>query len=341
MLKPKRLNQLTIAKSLGVSRATVSLVLRGGKGSSAETTKKVLAMARKMGYRPNALVHSIRSGKSRCIGVLVPPHDSHWQAVCYGIHDRLMEADHLPMFLWDTEQHQQEPEAHALAQIHRLLDRWVDGVILWPQYSDYYAKHLDEFHNRNIPLVIIDHMVQQLKADTVTSDENMIADIAVSHLSGLGHRCFLNLPGPENVGWANMRNKAILAKLKKVPGAQVVTVRPPFHANVEQEIAAALRKKPGITAVISGSDHLAEKAYKAAAILGLSIPSQLSVLGMGDLNYAKAMSPALTTINQKGYEIGRLAAQVNLERGAGILTGKPRKYYVTSKLTVRESTVSV
>jgi LacI family transcriptional regulator len=338
MLKPKRLNQLTIAKTLGVSRATVSLVLRGGKGASAETSKKVLNMARKMGYRPNALVHSIRSGKSRTIGVLVPPHDSHWQAVCYGIHDRLMDAEHLPLFLWDTEHHGQQPEPYALAQINRLLDRWVDGVIMWPHFSAYYLKHLAEFHSRNIPLVIIDHAEQGLGADTINSDETMIAELIVSHLTSLGHRHFLNLPGPKNIGWADSRSKAVIKKLNSLHGINVITIRPEFHSNVEQEITDTLRDHPYITAVISGTDHLAKMACNAALRLGRSVPGQLSVIGVGDLNFARTMTPALTTINQHGYDIGRQAAQLNLERGAGILTGPARHHRMPASLVQRSST---
>jgi LacI family transcriptional regulator len=338
MLKPKRLNQLTIAKSLGVSRATVSLVLRGGKGASEETTKKVLNMARKMGYRPNALVHSIRSGKSRSIGVLVPPHDSHWQAVCYGIHDRLMEAEHLPLFLWDTEHHTQSSEAYALEQINRLLDRWVDGVILWPQFSTYYARHLHEFQSRNIPLTIIDHAEQELDADTVYSDEAMIADLAATHLASLGHRHFLNIQGPKNLGWADSRSNAVVKKLNSLRDINVITIRPEFHTNVEQEITSTLRDHPYITAVISGTDHLAKMACNAAQNLGMSVPKQLSVIGVGDLNFAKTMTPALTTINQHGYEIGKKAAQLNLERSAGILTGPARHHKIPVSLVQRSST---
>jgi LacI family transcriptional regulator len=341
MLKPKRLNQLTIAKTLGVSRATVSLVLRGGKGASAETSKKVLNMARKMGYRPNALVQGIRSGKSRTIGVLVPPHDSHWQAVCYGIHDRLVEAEHLPLFLWDTEHHGQQPETYALTQINRLLDRWVDGVIMWPHFSAYYLKHLAEFHSRNIPLVIIDHAEQGLGADTINSDETMIADLIVSHLTSLGHRHFLNLPGPRNIGWSDARANAILKKINSVRDISVITIRPEFHGKVEEEITETLRDNPDITAVIGGSDNLAKMACNAAHALGLSLPSQLSVIGVGDLNFAKTMTPALTTVNQNGYNIGRMAAQINLERSAGILTGPPRQHQIPVTLVQRSSTAAI
>lgn len=330
---------MAIAKALGVSRATVSLVLRGGGGASEETQAKVLAMARKMDYRPNALVHSIRSGKSRTVGVLVAPHDSFWKEVCYGIHDRLSEADHLPLFLWDSErQADDDGHAWALQQIHRLLDRWVDGVILWPSFATLYAEHLHEFERRNIPLVTIDHTVPKLIADIVKNDEKMIAKLAVDHISHLGHRNVLILPGPPNFLWADQRDADMTAVLKKVKGMNYTALRPDFGENVVDPVVAALKANPQITAVLAGTDHLAEKVYQAARILGREIPKDLSVIGVADLDFAHSLSPALTSIKQHGYEIGYKAAQVELERSAGILIGPPRNYEIPVKLVERAST---
>jgi LacI family transcriptional regulator len=328
---------MAIAKALGVSRATVSLVLRGGGGASEETQAKVLAMARKMDYRPNALVHSIRSGKSRTVGVLVAPHDSFWKDVCYGIHDRLSEADHLPLFVWDTKR-QPDDNERALQQIHRLLDRWVDGVLLWPSLADIYAEHLHEFERRNIPLVAIDHTVPKLTADIVKNDEKMIAKLAVDHITELGHRHILVLPGPPHFLWADQRHDDISSLLKKVKGVNQHTLRPKFGDNVVEAVVQMLQAHPEITAVIAGTDHLAGMVYRATAQLGLTIPTDLSVIGVADLDFVSYLKPALTTIRQDGYEIGYKAAQVELERSAGILIGPPRSYEIPVKLVVRAST---
>src|SRR5690606_19145826 len=219
MVKPKRLSQAAIAKATGLSRATVSLVLRGGTGPSEATQAKVLAAAARMGYQRNDLVLSIRSGKSKTVGVLAEPYDSHWRDICYGIHDRLIESNHLPLFLWNNHRLPVYTEDYGCQQIQRLLSRWVDGVILWPFFADLYAKHLHEFQNRNIPVVIIDHANPQVVADSVQSDEAEIAESIVGHLCGLEHREILLVSGPAGVGWADKRSHAIHAELAKVPGA--------------------------------------------------------------------------------------------------------------------------
>lgn len=341
MLKPKRLNQVAIAKATGVSRATVSLVLRGGQGSSEETKAKVRAAAEKMGYRPNALVRSIRSGKSRTVGVLVPPHDAYWKDICYGIHDRLVEADHLPLFLWDSEHHNETGEQYALRQIHRLLDGWVDGVILWPEFSKHYAQHLHEFERRNIPLVVIDHSVPGFGADVVESNETMIADLIVEHLYSLKHLSYLVVSGPEGLGWADARVLALMSKLARTPDTEAHELRLPFGADLEEEITQKLRQHSSITAIIATTDNIAKKTYQAAHRLGLDIPGELSVIGVGNLAFSSVLSPPLTTIHQNGYAVGQKAAQVELERSSGILTGPPRFYTIPVELIKRGSTDSV
>lgn len=338
MQKPKRLNQITIAKATGVSRATVSLVLRGGQGASEETKAKVLAAAAEMGYRPNALVHSIRSGKSRSIGILVPPHDSYWKDVCYGIHDELLRADHLPLFLWDSEHHNEPTEQYALKQIHRLLDHWVDGVILWPHFSDYYARHLHEFESRNIPLVIIDHNVPKLAADSVESDEDQIAILSISHLASLGHRNYLVVSGPDGLGWADERAAALIGEIKKIPGARSHQLRLPCDVDVSGSIAKTLGAHPEITAVASATDAFAQQTYLAAETLGWAIPLRLSVVGVGNLGFGRIMSPPLTSIHQDGYAVGVKAARVELDRSSGELTGPPRRFTIAPQLIVRNST---
>jgi LacI family transcriptional regulator len=342
MSKPKRLSQASIAKSLGISRATVSLVLRGGQGASEETKTRVLAAANQQGYRPNALIHSIRSGKSRTVGVLVQPQDSYWREVCYGIHDRLIESEHLPFYLWNNDRLSSGSEEYSLQQIHRLLDRWVDGVIFWPFFADLYKQHLPEFQNRNIPIVAIHHVIDNVQADVVESDETQIAELAVKHLVELGHREILVVAGPKGIHWADSRADAMFAHLAQINDAVVHEVR--IHPGARHYAAAtvavteAMRARPGITAVIACTDKFAQNAYEAAATLGWEIPARVSIIGVADLDFAAVMSPPLTTIRQDGYAVGRRAAQVELERSTGLLIGPPRCFREPGLLITRRST---
>jgi LacI family transcriptional regulator len=343
MPKPKRPNQTAIAKATGVSRATVSLVLRGGAGPAEATQAKVLAVARRMGYQPNELVHSIRSGKSKTVGVLVQPYDSYWRDVCYGIHDRLIESHYLPLFLWDNDR--PNNEEYGCAQIRRLLSRWVDGVILSPNFADLYASHLHEFQTRNIPLVIIDHTAAQGQADQVESDELQIAALLVAHLRKLNHREILVISGPQGLGWADKRATAIKNEISKVIGGTSHELRVPLEPLEPNElpeipgmIASTLQQNRQITAVLACTDRIAKSTYKAAQALNWAIPGRLSIAGVADLNYSALLHPPLTTVRQNGYAIGRQAAQAGLERSAGLLSGPSRVFQIPATLIERSST---
>jgi len=86
---------------------------------------------------------------------------------------------------------------------------------------------------------------------------------------------------------------------------------------------------------------MAKSVYKAAAELKWSIPGRLSVVGVADLNFSAVLSPPLTTVRQDGYAIGRQAAQIELERSAGLLSGAPRTYQIPATLIERGSTAAL
>jgi len=83
-----------IAREASVSMTTASIILRNGNGRfTQETRQRVLEAAEKLGWRQNLLVQSIQTGKTRTIGVLIPPFDSYWASVLTGVHQALMDAD--------------------------------------------------------------------------------------------------------------------------------------------------------------------------------------------------------------------------------------------------------
>ena len=114
---------------------------------------------------------------------MVHPYDSYWAQVLYGIHDRLIEADYIPMVLWDREHDRTHGAGFALSQIHRLLDRRVDGAILWPHFAQLYAHHLGEFHDRHLPVVTIDHRLARARSDAVLNDEAQVGRLLIQHLA--------------------------------------------------------------------------------------------------------------------------------------------------------------
>lgn len=334
-----------VAAAAGVSISTASLVLRGkSQRYNQETQARIRRAAKQLGWRPNALVRGLQSGKTRMIGVLVPPYDFYWSHILAGIHRELARRDYVPITLWmsEDENHFFQTAQHddGLQQINRLIDRRVEGFILWPVAVNLYEQHLRELIARKLPVVTIDAELHGTPADAVATDETMGAELVARHLLSLGHRriaCLSasDLPFEE---WAVQRRTAFEAAVCKQRGASVKTWKCGESEDVVAETARALLRDPfRPTAVFCVTDFKASVLYRVAAEEKIQIPRDLSVVGFADMDIARMLDPPLTTVHQHPVEIGRIAAALLLDRieKAG---ARPRALKrVPCELVVRQS----
>ena len=330
-------SQSAIAELAGVARTTVSLVLRGGEGLKPETIERVNKAAEELGYRPNRLVQGIRTGRSRTVGVMVPPFDSHWSQVLYGIHDELSGNDYVPLSLWSAHRTLEMDEERELVQVHRLLDHRIDGVILWPYFAQMYACHIREFSERNLPVVTVDCRINDgVKSDAVLSDDTAGATAAARHLVELGHKRIIHFCGPDSEEWAKMRREAFSAEVECV--CVEVPLKPPRTAIIRE----ALEAHKDTTAVFTSTDHIARDVYEVAQSMKIAIPEDLSVVGYSDLEFANYLNPRLTTVHTRPYEMGRHAAGILVSRMDGETKSHQSQVdYLPVSLTVRNSTKSL
>lgn len=337
-----------VAKAANVSLAAASRILRGDRERFGEDTcRRVLEASRQLGWRRNLLVNGMQTGKTQTIGVMIPPFDSFWVSVLSGIHDALSAADYLPITVWtgnlERMPHFEEGDTEGRKQINRLLDRRVDGLIMWPTFSLAYYHHFPEFVERRVPVAVIDHY--STVADSVETDEEQATAAVAEHLLALGHRriaCLSSRETPTQT-WAIKRRGSFEEALQKVKGAVVKS----WHLNEQGtngvEVAKQLltdELEP--TAVFAVTDHEANAVYRAAAELGRKIPSQLSVVGFADLDFARDMDPPLTTMHQKPYQIGTLAAKLIMDRISGEVADSDERttIKVDAELIVRQSTAA-
>ena len=336
-----------IAQAANVSVPTVSRILRRKDITrfSAETRERVWEAANRLRYRPNMLVKGIQTGLTHTVGVMVPPFDSYWSSILYGIHDMLIAADYVPIVLWVRHRDDfgvDQPFDDLEQQVHRLLDRRVDGAILWPpEVPDYYDHH-EELASRNVPIVTIDHeLPSEYGIDSITTNEKCGAQLVASHLIELGHRhvAYLGDVGLDTYSWSLRRHKYFERELAKVPGTSC-TISEKLKEQDGVEVAKKLLlSNPRPTAVYAASDLLARYVYLAAAELKMRIPEDLSIVGFADLDFSRLMTPPLTTIRQKGYEIGCKATRLLLDRINGkFVESKSQNVKMDCELIVRGST---
>jgi LacI family transcriptional regulator len=337
-----------VAKAANVSLAAASRILRGDRDRfGEETCRRVLEASRQLGWRRNLLVNGMQTGKTQTIGVMIPPFDSFWVSVLSGIHDELATYDYLPITVWigslGDMPHFEKGEGDGLKQINRLLDRRVDGLIMWPTFSVAYYHHFPEFVERRVPVAVIDHY--STVADSVETDEEQATLVVAKHLLDLGHRriaCLSSRETPSQT-WAVKRRSCFEQAVQSCPGASVKSWQLNAQGTNGLEVARELLKSDlNPTAVFAVSDHEAAFVAQAASELGLKIPQDLSVVGFADLDFAATMNPPLTTMRQKPHEIGRLAAKLIVDRIDGTIANDdaPTTIKVAADLVVRKSTAA-
>lgn len=337
-----------VAEMANVSLSAASRILRGQQDRfGEETCRRVEQAARDLGWRRNLLVNGIQTGRTKMIGVIIPPFDSFWIDVLSGIHSTLAAADYLPVTVWVGDasavpELADEEDDEGLAQISRLLDRRVDGLILWPRFAVAYNDHFRELMERQIPVAVIDYQyTAECAADSIETDEGQACRPVADHLLDLGHRriaCVSTDEGEFHT-WATRRRDQFEEAISHAPDVEykAFLIKEGLENAVPEAMKMLSEWEP--TAVFAVTDHQAAAVYHAAHELKLRIPEDLSVVGFADLDFAEMLTPPLTTVRQRPKEIGRQAARFVVDRLEKVIVDEaPATVRVGTTLIERGST---
>ncbi|MEZ2388286.1 LacI family DNA-binding transcriptional regulator [bacterium RCC_150] len=315
----RKATALDVAKRAGVSRSAVSLVLNGrGDGNVAkESQDRIRQAAAELEYSPNAIALSLRSQRSRVIGivsdeVVVSPFDGN----IIGGADDVARANGFVTVVMDTELDASRDES----AVETLLDRQVDGLM----YVTVGLKPLDVPPGMlRVPAVLancIDNSPTP-RLHHVIPDEVSGGRAATEHLLQLGHRDIAFLAGAATSPAVPLRIKGhreALAKLG-IPAREdrIFTagwdINDGFHGAMKLLDGASQADRP--TAIACANDRLAIGVALAAARLGLSVPGELSIMGYDDESrIAGTMVPALTTMALPLREMGAAAMGMLLKQ---------------------------
>lgn len=339
--REKRVTLKTVAEHLGVSPATVSVVLNRSPVADAipeKTKQRVLEAARKLKYRPNQLARSLRGKRSFSIGVLVPEISEGWAAgVMSGVESHLTREG----YFYLMASHRSKPDLLE-EYLNHLEDRSVDGFILL-------AAHLEK--SPPLPTVVIAGHKQIEGVVNVVLDHDLAARLALEHLTELGHERIAFFQGAQGNADAEDRWRAIGETaadlgLEIDPALALQLVAKSYGAVFSpeegyQEGYAYGRKllATGIdfTALFAFNDVSAIGAMRAFLDAGLRVPEDVSVVGFDDILSAAFQNPSLTTVRQPLRELGETAGKLLLQRVAG-KDSHPDFVTVEPDLVVRAST---
>ncbi|MDH6589761.1 DNA-binding LacI/PurR family transcriptional regulator [Streptomyces sp. SAI-133] len=323
-----------VAKKVGVSEATVSRVLNGKPGVSEGTRQSVLTALDVLGYeRPTQL----RGERARLVGLVLPElQNPIFPAFAEVIGGALAQQGLTPVLCTQTRGGVSEAD-----YVELLLQQQVSGVIfaggLFAQ-ADAPHEHYHLLAERKIPVVLVNASIDGLDFPCVACDDAVAVEQAWRHLASLGHQRIGLVLGPPD----HMPSRRKLAAAQ-VAAAAVGTVwddalvqRSIFSLEGGQAATARLLDA-GVTGIVCASDPLALGAIRAARRRGLSVPSEVSVVGFDDSAFMTCTEPPLTTVRQPIEAMGRAAVDLLCTQIQGT-AAHPGELLFEPELVVRGST---
>lgn len=293
-----------VAKQAGVSVATVSRAFNLPDQVAPATRERVQAVARALGYAANSSARTLRTQKSRVIGVVLPSLLNPVFAECLdGMAQAASAAGYAIMPL--TTQYQIAAEQQA---VRSLLASNVDGLALVVSNPAKSAS-LAQLKTNATPYVLAYN--QHAAHPCVGVDGERAVAQTVARLHGLGHTQIAMLSGHRSASdRARQRVRGYQRGMKAVGLGAPRLLEVPFVETAAHEIAIFLQTRPRPTAVVCSNDLIALRCLRAAWLCGLRVPEQLSVIGFDGIALGQDLAPQLTTIAQPNAEIGRLCLQL-------------------------------
>ncbi len=331
-----------IARELDVSISTVSKALKDSHEISAETKERIKAFADFYNYKPNSLALKLRSQKSHTIGVIVPEIVHHFfSTVLRGIDSYANEKGYSMMVCISNDSHEKE-----IASIETLLEGSVDGILVstthdTQQKNDY--SHIKKLIDENFPIVLFDNIVDNVDCDKVTIDDSGGAYKATEYLIQTGCKRIALLAIPKYVKIGQLRMDGYKRALEKngIPLDENRILEIENDVDLQKQIGSLFEDEnnyPDAILAVNGEIY-ASTAMQIAKDKGLKIPEDISIITFTNGMISKYASPPLTTLEQHGYEMGKQAVELLIDR---INNKEPdsqfQKKVISTNLKIRKST---
>jgi LacI family transcriptional regulator len=285
----------------GLSLATISKYYNGGNVLD-ENRAAIEEAALELGYRVNGFARSLRTKKSRTIGVLLPKLDNEFHlTVIAGVEAALREHGISVLVCAGSDT--------PGAAVEFLLSKMVDGIIAVPTEQDRAA--LQAAVTRGVPLVLVDRLLDDLASDAVVLDNELAARQAVEHLIAAGHTRIAALVGDQKSWTMRRRRAGFLAAMSRAGLAarpdEVISGPLTFEAGrsgIDRLLVAPVRP----SAVVCFNYELTVGALIAINDHEIAVPEELSFVGFDSMELARVTRPRLAMITQPTPQIAVQAA---------------------------------
>lgn len=296
-----------IAKIANVNVSTVSKALRNSSDLSDETKFTIRSIADELNY-PYSADGTPR--RANLIGVILPDITSpYYNTALHSLQSKLMEYGYRVMVMYSLFDKDEE-----CACFKELIRNRVSAVVCFSTNSVTPTKFRDLVQKSTIPVLLIGKDEDCDFCDNIYVNRWKSVQMAVDHLLTLGHRQIAYLGEPLSIERRKAFSTAMMSRNVNVPNEYVIETDKRFEACGYEGMKKLLELPSRPTAVFAAYDSIAIGAMRAIKEAGLSIPDDISIVGIDDSNIAKYLSVQLTSVTEPTHDLGDLAADVIIQK---------------------------
>lgn len=301
-----------IAEELKLSVSTVSRALNDHPNISDRTKDKVKKMARKLGYRPNALAAGLRNNRSKTVGLIIPRISMFFPAaISTVIQNKLQEHGYHLIICQSNDSYEQEVDL-----VNTLYSARVDGLAVSTTLHTTDFSHFDVFKNHHIPLVFFDRVPLEHNMKVIKGDDFVGGFTATEHLIKKGCKDIVHISGPltcslyiERVaGYKNALQQYKLPFRKSRIFYQELT-----RENALQACRQIFEKPPYPDGIFAANDTTAITILQYCRSINLKVPQDIKIIGYSNDPRSEIITPSITSIDQYPEMMGERVAAALIE----------------------------
>jgi DNA-binding LacI/PurR family transcriptional regulator len=327
-----------VAERAGVSKSTVSLVLKNSQKVHPETAARVRQAILELNYVPNRSARALQSGCSRLLGVILSDITNPYFSELVRSITTVAGQSNYDVMIFDTDYSSSMVHLH----LEHLRQYRCDGVFILTTERD--STVIDALNRAGLPAVLLNWGQTGKRVSDLTVDYQSGMDTLLDHLVGLGHRRLAFVSGPNQYHSAVAKVDAFRHACTALSGqveepyylaGDVRLGRETGESVTTQLLSMDPAQRP--TAVIASNDLMAISLLRALQMQGFRVPQDLSVASIDDIHIADYLTPPLTTLRQPRRQMAAIAFEmlqslINSEQQVS------RQHSVELRLIVRGST---
>ena len=301
-----------IAKELSISPSTVSRALSDHPDISKNTKQLVRKTAKEFNYNPNYAARSLKSKRTKFIGVIVPEIDHHFfSAAISGIEEIAYKAGYTIIVSRSNENVERE-----IINLNAFYANRVAGVLASISQTTIDGSHFQKIIDNKVPVVFFDRVLEDIDSCKVVINDQESAYTAVKYLLAKGYKRIAHFAGSTDINISKYRCAGYRKALTET-GIEIdenLIISGGLHEEDGYKAFEQLLALPVLPeAIFAVNDPVALGALRKIREVGLNVPNDIAIVGFSDNPICEMIIPSLTTVHQPAYEMGKKSAELILK----------------------------